>query len=71
MCITEQHAYCVYDIMCVHQQGAAYTLSDTQYLYQMSWTSWCDAMLLEIHYGLLPHLIGGTDIIIINSFCHV
>lgn len=33
---------------------------DTQYLYQVSWTSWCDAMLPKSHCDLLPLLVGGT-----------
>lgn len=43
---------------CMHNSGAAETNTapDTQYLCQTSWTSWSDVMLLEIHYGLPPHL---------------
>lgn len=64
MCATKQHAYCVYHVCTtagvLWQQCQAY-----KYLCQMSWTSWCVVMLLEIRYDLLPHLIGVTVITII------
>lgn len=49
----------------LNHRGAVNTVSDIQYLCQMSWTSWCDVMSLGIHFFLPPHLIGGTTITII------
>lgn len=49
--LTSMHA--AFIMMCA-TDGAAAVI---QYLCQMSWTSWCDAKLLEIHYDLL-HLVS-------------
>lgn len=44
---------------------------DTQYLYQVSWTSWCDAMLPKSHCDLLPLLVGGTTTTTIIILIHL